>query len=127
MGKQEELEKHDRAVKDGEIRLRTVKTNIEVLNREIETLSALEMQLEENVRCLKKKNIVAIAAEFKKAKADLTKTKVRLLALQNDREHFKKSIANLESVMEKSKEEIVKLKNGDNNVLRGKFGKKTNG
>lgn len=128
MGKQAELEKLDRTLKDGELRLRTVKMNIDSLTKEINILSELEIQLEQNVKCLKKKNIIAIAIEFKKSKEDLAKTKTRAIALKNDREHFKKASAEVELVMKKAKEELEKLqKIGDNNVLRGKFGKKNNG
>lgn len=128
MGKQEELEKLDRTLKDGEIRLRTVKVNIDSLTKEIDTLAELEKQLEQNLKCLKKRNIIAIATEFKKAKEDLVKTRVRAIALKNDREQFKKSSDEVEWVMKKAREELEKLqKLGDNNVLRGKFGRKDNG
>lgn len=128
MSKQVELEKLDRSIKDGEIRLRTAKTNIEALDKEIDSLSSLEIQLEENVKCLKKNNVVAIATEFKKAKEDLAKTKARLIALKNDRELFKKSAKDIETFTNKAKEDIEKLqKTGDNNVLRGKFSRKDNG
>lgn len=125
VGKQADLEKIDRTLKDGEIRLRTVKTNLDALEKEIQNLSSLESQLAENVKCLKKKNIVAIATEYKKAKEELSKIRQRAIALKNDREHFKKASEEVECSMKKAKEELEKLQRlGDNNVLRGKFGKK---
>lgn len=128
MGKQEELERLDRTLKDCDVRLRTVKMNIDSLTKEIDTLADLETQLEQNVKCLKKKNIIAIATEFKKAKEDLAKTRIRSIALKNDREQFKKASDEVEWTIKKSKEELEKIqKIGDNNVLRGKFGRKSNG
>lgn len=125
MGKQEELEKLDRTVRDGDVRLHTVKLNIDTLTKEIDTLTELEIQLEQNLKCLKKKNIIAIATEFKKAKEDLAKTRIRATALRNDREQFKKAGAEVQAVMKKAKEDLEKLRKiGDSNVLRGKFGRK---
>lgn len=128
MSKQVELEKLDRAVRDGEIRLQTVNVNINSLTKEIDQLENLENQLEENLKCLKKKSIIAIATEFKKAKEDLKKTKTRLISLKNDRENFKKAANDVEAVMKKAKEDMENLKkNGDSNVLHGTFGRKDNG
>lgn len=127
MGKQADLEKLDRTIKDGEIRLRTVKTNIESLSRDIATLDELEIQLNLNLQCLKEKKIVAIATEYKKAKEDLAKTKVRRIALSNDREHFKKAMAEVEIVMKKAKEEMDYLNEEGNNVLHVEFGRKIDG
>ena len=128
MGKQAELEKLDRTLKDCELRLRTIKVNIDSLTREIDTFFELEAQLEQNVKCLKKKNIIAIAAEYKKAKEELAKTKAKSIGLRNDREQFRKASAEIEFVMKKAQVDLEKLhKIGDNNVLRGKFGRKENG
>ena len=128
MSKQVELEKLDRAIRDGEIRLHTVNVNIGSLTKEIDTLDQLEIQLEENLKCLKKKNIIAIATEFKKAKEDLAKTRARLISLKNDRANFTKAAEDVQAVMKKAKEDIDKMKkNGDSNVLHATFGKKHNG
>lgn len=128
MGKQEELEKLDRVLRDGDVRLRTIKMNTDSLTKEIDTLEKLEIELERNIKCLKKKNIVAMATEYKKAKEDLARTRIRAIALKNDRAQFKKASDEVESAVKKAKEDIEKLKkSGDNNVLRGKFGRKDNG
>ncbi len=124
MTKNAELERLDRAIKDGEIRIRTVQNNIDQLTKEIDTLVTLEKQLEENVGCLKKKNVTVIATEFKKAKDDLARTKTRLINLGNERENFNKSLENAKQVMEKAREHIEKLQKEENNVLQGKFGRK---
>lgn len=127
MGKQADLEKLDRTIKDGQIRLQTVKTNIESLSREIAVLDELEIQLNLNLQCLKEKKIIAIATEFKKAKEDLAKTKVRRIALSNDREHFKKAAAEVEIVMKKAREELEELNKEGDNVLYVEFGGKVDG
>jgi len=55
----------------------------------------------------------------------LAKTRIRATALRNDREQFRKASKEVEFVMVKAKEDLEKLqKSGDNNVLRGKFGRK---
>lgn len=128
MSKQVELEKLDRAIKDGQIRLHTVKNNIDLLDREIQTLGELEVQLEENIKCLKQQNIVAMATEYKKAKEDLKKTRQRLILARNEREDFRKAMDNVNKVIKDSHDAIEALKkSGENNVLHGKFGKKDNG
>lgn len=127
MGKQADLEKLDRTIKDGEIRLRTVKTNIDSLSREIAILDELEIQLTLNLQCLKEKKIVALASEYKKAKEDMAKTKARRIGLSNDRENFKKAVDNVEIVMKKAKEELEELNKEGDNVLHVEFGRKING
>jgi chromosome segregation ATPase len=127
VGKQADLEKLDRTIKDGEIRLRTVKTNIDSLSREIATLEELEIQLRLNLQCLKENKIVAIATEYKKAKEDLAKAKTRRISISNDREHFRKAVAEVEIVMKKAKEELDEMNKEGNNVLYVEFGGKVNG
>jgi chromosome segregation ATPase len=124
VNKKIELEKLDRAIKDGEIRLRTVKTNIEVLTREIDTLSQLEGELIDNIKFLKQNKVVAMAGEFKKVKEDLAKTTIRIIALRNDREHFRKSANDVDELIKKAKKDIEKLNNKNDNILYGKFKRK---
>lgn len=126
MSKQIELEKLDRTIKDGNIRLQTVNAQMHTLNKDIEALSELQDRLIDNIRFLKKKQIIAMAGEYKKAKEDLAKTVIRLISLQNDREHFRKAIAHVQQVMHEAEETIVKLKS-INNVVHGDFGRKENG
>lgn len=128
MSKQVEIENLDRVIKNGEIRINTVKINIDSLSREIDTLGLLEEQLLENLKCLKKRNIIAIATEFRKAKEDLEKTRKRSIELRNDRENFKKASDNVAQEMKKAREEIDKIKKaGESNVVHAKFGRKNNG
>lgn len=124
MNKAEELAKLDRAIKDAETRIKTVQTNIDALNKELDVLSSLESTLSENVKCLKKKQIVAMAQEFKRVKEELKKTNTRITLLKNDREHFLKSSKDMEEFIHKTKEEIKKIEGDDNNVLNFRNKKK---
>lgn len=128
MSKQIELERLDRAIKDSNIRACTVKNNIEVLDRDISNMEELECTIEENLKFLKQQKIVAIADQFKKAKEDLARTRIRLITLKNEREDYRKALNNVHKVIRDSAEAIEKIKrDGDNNVLRANFGKKDNG
>jgi hypothetical protein len=124
MGKQEELIKIDRIIKDSEIRLKTFKVNADTIQKEIDFISNVESQLNDNIAYLKKVKIVALAAEYKKAKEDLKKTKNRLLQLKSDKAINDKAHKETTAFIEKSKETYDKLtKQNENNVLQGKFGK----
>lgn len=128
MSKQVELETLDRAIKDGQIRLCTLQSNIDVLNGKINKLCEIERQIEENVACLKKNKIVAIASEFKKVKEELVKTKRMLIVARNEREDTKKAMDNVNRMINDSREAIENIKrSGENNVVHGNFGKKDNG
>lgn len=128
MSKQVELERLDRAIKDANIRSGTVRMNIDVLDREIANLDLMELALEENIQVLKQKKIVAIAEEFKKAKEELKRTRLRLITLKNEREDYRKALDHVNQVIVDSTAAIEKIKkDGDNNVLRATFGKKDNG
>jgi chromosome segregation ATPase len=124
MGKQEELIKLDRAIKDAEVRIRTFATNVDTLQKEIDFLLNIERQLEENIAYLKNIKIVALAMEYKKAKEDLKKTKTRISQVSVDRTNNEKAVKEIEFLLQKNKEAYDQLtKNSENNVLQGKFGK----
>lgn len=125
MGKTEELAKLDRAIKDCEIRLKNFEVNINVIKKEINILESAETQLEENISYLKKNKKIALAVEYKKAKEDLKKTKVRILQLKSDVAINQRVYDDLEVALKKNKEAYDKLsKQNDNNVVQGKFGRK---
>jgi len=125
---QNEIEKLDRTIRDSGIRLQTINMNIISISKEIDNLLNFENQLEENIRCLKQKNIIAIAVEFKKAKEELGKARARSLTLKNDRENFRKAVNEINKLVKKSKEDMAKLNlSKDRNVLQGKFKRKTDG
>lgn len=123
VNKQIELEKLDRVIKDGEIRLRTVNINIMSLSKEIDQLEQAQSLLIDNIHFLKKNKVVAMAGEYKKARDDLARTTIRIITLSNDRETFKKAAERVQTGMEEAREMIEKLKrNGDSNVIIGHFG-----
>ena len=124
MTRQSDLEKIDRNIKDSEIRLKTFEVNIGTLKKEIDFLIQLEEQLESNISFLKKIKIVTLAEEYKKAKEDLKKTKVRITQLKSDRMINEKAHKELGLLLEKNKELYDKLaqQQNENNVLQGKFG-----
>jgi chromosome segregation ATPase len=125
MSRQTDLEKIDRNIKDTEIRLKTFEVNISTIQKELDFLSKVESQLEENIAVLKTIKIITLATEFKKAKEDLKKTKTRLTQLKSDRMINEKAHKELGVMLEKNKGIYDKLaQQGDNNVLQGKFGRK---
>lgn len=72
---------------------------------------------------MKKNKIVTLAQEFKKAKEDLKKTKIKLTQLKSDKMINEKAHKELSFMLEKNKEAYDKLaQQNENNVLQGKFG-----
>jgi predicted nucleic acid-binding Zn-ribbon protein len=124
MNKTEDISKLDRSIKDAEIRMKTVLNNVEALTKEIDLLTNQEKSLEENIKCLKKKRIIAIAQEFKKTKDELRRIHSRILILSNDKEHFIKTSKDMQDFINKTQKELEKLQNtSDNNVLQFNRGK----
>lgn len=125
MGKTEELARLDRAIKDCELRLRTFEANINTLKKEVDFLLNLENQLDANIAYLKKIKVIALAKEYKEAKEDLKKTKIRILQLKSDLAINEKAYKDIENILGKNKESYDKLGRQDqNNVVHGKFGRK---
>lgn len=123
MSKQTDLEKIDRNIKDCENRLKTFESNISTIQKEVDFLLNLENQLQMNIGILKTIKIVTLATEYKKAREDLKKTKIRLTQLKSDKTINEKAYKELCVILEKNKEAYDKLsKQGENNVLQGKFG-----
>ena len=123
MGKTEELAKIDRNCKDIEIRLKTFEINLGAIQKEIDFLLNLESQLSENIAYLKGIKVIALAVEYKKAREDLKRTKIRIMQLKSDKVINEKAYKDLNTQLEKCKETYDKLsKQDDNNVLQGKFG-----
>jgi chromosome segregation ATPase len=128
MNKKVELEIADRAIKDAEIRLRTIKLHLEALEKEIDALSALEAQLEENFKYLKKNKVIALASEFKRTKEELRKVKSFLVMRRNDGDAHRKACKAAVDYLGFCKEKYDQLiKRGENNVVQGTFGRKSDG
>lgn len=125
MSHTEDLKKLDRVVKDAEIRIRTLQTSIEAIEKELLNIIALKKTLEDNVACLKTNKVIAVATEYKKAKEELKRVKIRIEALTYDKNNFSNVLKNTEMLLNKTLADIEKMKNvGDSNVLRFKPGKK---
>ena len=119
MGRTDEIAKIDRMIKETETRLKTLQSNIEALDAEIKKIVILERTLIENVKILKRKQVIAIAQEFKKAKEELHRSKVRLIALRNDREHFNKVFKDTDDFLKAAQAQYKKaVREGQNNVIR---------
>ena len=124
MGKQEELITLDRAIKDAESKLNTFRVNLSVIQKEIDILENVEVQLEANIKYLKNVKIIAMAAEYRKAKEDLKKTKGLLSQLRADKSVNQKIDKEMLDFIEKTQKIYDKLSaENKNNVVSGKFGK----
>lgn len=125
MSKIEELDKLDRAIKDADMRLKSIQTNIEQIDKEIAVLSPRKTELEQNIEFHKKANTVPIAHEYKKSKAELSKTKARLILITSDRKKAAQAVKDIEEIIEKFKRDHAELmRTSENNVLRVMFGAK---
>lgn len=125
MGKMEELDKLDKAIKDAEIRLKSIQNNIEQIGNEIAILSPRKNELEQNIEFHKKAGIVPIAHEYGKAKRELSKIKARLILISNDQKKAIAASKDVELILDKFKKDFEKLSTiSDNNVLTVLFGGK---
>ena len=124
----EELDKITRAIADAQIRLKSIQSNIEQINKEISVLNPRKSELEKNIEFHKKSNTVPIAQEYKKAKAELSKVKARLIMIISDQKRSSEACNQIEDIIEKFKKDHAELlKNNENNVLTlfgGNRGKK---
>ena len=121
----DDITKIERNLREAELRLTANKAKIDLLARERDSMVILEGQLKENLANLKKKGIIALVIEYRKSKADLVKTRVRLSQVEWDLASaeflFKetvKSIDQLHSIFDKLLAKMGK------NVLEGKWPKK---
>jgi hypothetical protein len=118
MGRTDELEKIDRIIKDTETRIKTLLSNMEALDSEIKKIAVLEDVLIENVKILRTTQVVAVAQEFRRAKDELKRTKLRLVGLRNDREYYNKASKDAREFLKTAQTEYKKIaKEGENNVL----------
>jgi chromosome segregation ATPase len=123
MNKLDELDKLDRAIKDSSIRLKSIQSAIEQIDKEIAILQPRKNELEQNIEFLKKKDTIPIAQEYKKSKAELTKVKTRLTAITGDRCKADDACHQIEEIIEKFKKDHARLIiSSDDNILEGKFG-----
>ena len=114
MGKTSDLDKLNQVIEDAEKRVKTLQNSIDAINKEIGALITFEITLEENIKCLKRKQIVAIAQEFKKTKEELKKTRQKMGELSNDKEHFIKASKDVHGLIKKTKDDLEKLQKSSN-------------
>ncbi len=125
MNRIDELDKLNKAIKDAEIALKSIQVNIEQIDKEISILGPRRNELEQNLEFHKKADTVPIAHEYKKSKAELSKTKARLILINADRGRASQACKDIEFAIEKFKKEHGKLASiGDDNILRPSFGGK---
>lgn len=121
----EQIDKLDKAIKDAEIRLKSIEANIQNIDNEINALSPRLSKLEKNLEFHKRQGTVPVAHEYKKTKTELTKTKNRLGFIQSDRTKCDQACKDINQIIEKFKKDKTELlKNSNNNVLSAKFGGK---
>lgn len=124
MTKAQDQERLAHAIKDAEARLKVFKTNLDTVEKEIGQLATLETTLEENIKFLRKKSIIALAVEYRKAKDDLNKTKNRLAFIRVDRENINRAVVEIDQFLVITKTAIAKLLKSGDNVIKGNFGRK---
>ena len=121
--KQEELDKLQRAIRDSEISLKSVESNIEQLDREINALTPRKAELQRNLDFHKRSETIPIAHEYKKTKSELSKVKARLSMITLDRNRASQAVKDIAVIIEKFKKNYEDLlKTSENNVLRVLFG-----
>lgn len=123
MTKQQELDRLAHAIKDAEARLKVFKQNLDTVEKELAHLANVESQLQENIKFLRKKHIIALALEYRKAKDDLDKTKNRLAMIRIDRENIGRAHKEIEDFLTKHKANYAELLKESNNVIKGTFGR----
>lgn len=100
-----------------------MRMTVDSVEKEIDFLTTLQVQLKENIEYLKKTNVIALAREYKKAKSDFAKTKERIKILKKDREIYREAYSKL---INKSKELKIVATNVVKADFRKKNGQKTN-
>lgn len=125
MGNLQEIDKLDRAMKDAEIRLKSIRHNLEKIDHEITVLEPLQKELEENIEFLKRTGTIPMAQEFRKTKQELAKTKARLGLLLVDRPKVSNACDEVESIIHKFRKDIQDLiLSDDKKVLKFQRGNK---
>ena len=125
MGKLEELDAIERALKDSEIKLKSIQGAIENIDKEIAVLAPKKLELEQNLEFHKKSETIPIAHEYKKAKAELIKVRTRLNIITSDKNKAVDACNQVQEIMDKFRRDQAELlKTNENNVLRPTFGGK---
>jgi len=119
VGRTDEFTIIEKQIKDIEARLKILRTRIEALDLEIKKIAAFERTLIDNVKILKKQQVVAIAKEFGHAKSELKKVRARLVELRNDQEHFYKVHRDTKESLKNTQLKFAKMvSESENNVIK---------
>jgi chromosome segregation ATPase len=122
-----EIGRLEEAVKLAEERLLTVNTGLLNIETNIDLLSTRAGQLSRNIQYLKKKNIIALASEYKKVKEEFDIANARLELMREERENFRTVYSHVELEMLVLKEQLVNLiENPGGTVISADF-RRSNG
>lgn len=125
---QDAINKASHVLLDAEVRLRTYAIQISQIDKEIALLNAIEANLEENVRMLKRRRVTVVATEYRKVKRDLGLAQTKKSFLRVDRENALKYHQLATDWYNKAKAEYQmvydRLHNPPNNVIEVQFGSK---
>lgn len=125
MNKIEQLDLITRELKNSEIRLKSVEATVEQIGKEIAVLEPRKIELERLLGFHKKAEIVPIAQEYKKAKAELSKVRARLILIAADQKRAKEACKTIEDIIDKfRKDQYELIRDSGNNVLKPIFGGK---
>lgn len=127
----EDLNKASHVLLDAQVKLQQVQAERLRLDKDIATLTMVEANLDENVRVLKRKRMIVMVHDFKKASTDLGTCRTRLAFLRVDRQNIIKIENHADAVYNKAKAEYEKLfelmHNPPNNVIEVDFTRRKNG
>lgn len=124
MSKHPDLDQILAKIKELQARLERLAVLLDQNQKEVNILLQLKEQLEDNLVELKRKHVVALAQDYKKAKEDLAKTKARLAFLRIDKETFLAAYNGNERMLKILRKDYADgLSRTQNNVIKGKFGK----
>ncbi len=128
MSNTDDLNRAAQALLEADIRLRTIKAQVEGLDREIALLTGIELELEDNIRFLKRSKSVTIASEYKKSLDQLKRTLQKKSFLAIDRSNMIKSLNYAEMILAKMQDAHMvamdAINNPQNNVIKVDFRKK---
>lgn len=127
----ENLNKASHTLLDAQVKLQQVQAQRLQLEKEIALLNMIEANLEENVRILKRKRMIVMVTDYRKAVTDLGTARTRRAFLRIDRENVLKIEKHAELMHDRAKADyelaFELLHNPPNNVIQVDFTRRKNG
>lgn len=124
----EDLNRASHVLLDAQVRLQTIQAQILKIDKDLAMLTMVELNLEENIRVLKRRRAIVMASEYKKSLSDLNTCKTRMSFLRVDKENILKNEKHADTIYRKAREEYDRLlylvHNPPNNVIYVDFGRK---